>query len=69
MDHDDNTPFDDVDFAPVEAETERLPLLTVDEAHGLLRTLLAVAEQGGETAGEAGRWAKEIAARIPLAEC
>ncbi|WAU78582.1 DUF6417 family protein (plasmid) [Streptomyces sp. Qhu-G9] len=52
-------------FAPVEHTTERLPLLSLDEAHDLLRLLLAVALDEGAQSEEANRLAREIAARIP----
>ncbi|MFK4122343.1 DUF6417 family protein [Streptomyces longwoodensis] len=60
-------PFElqDSDFAPVEAPAARLPLLTLEEAHDLLRVLAAVAQEGGPVAAEADRLAKEIAARVP----
>ena len=55
-----------IDFAPVEGTAERLALLTLEEAHDLLRLLLAIAQEGeGPLSREAGRLAKEIAARIP----
>ncbi|MFD3622212.1 DUF6417 family protein [Streptomyces sp. NPDC058676] len=57
--------LDDITFAPVEHATERLPLLSLDEAHHLLRLLLAVALDGGAQSEEADRLAREIAARIP----
>lgn len=37
----------------------------LDEAHDLLRLLLAVTQVGGELSEEADRLASEIAARIP----
>lgn len=54
-----------IDFASVDGTTERLALLSLEEAHDLLRLLLAVAQDGGELSEEAGRLAREIAARIP----
>ncbi|MEW2120426.1 DUF6417 family protein [Streptomyces sp. NPDC005474] len=57
--------LDDIVFAPVEHATERLALLSLEEAHDLLRLLLAVAHDGGELSAEADRLAHEIAARIP----
>ncbi|PWJ04749.1 hypothetical protein DKG34_25615 [Streptomyces sp. NWU49] len=55
-----------IDFAPVDRTAERLALLTLEEAHDLLRLLLAIAQDGeGPLSREAGRLAKEIAARIP----
>lgn len=53
-----------MDFAPVAYTTERLALLSLDEAHDLLRLLLAVTQVGGELSEEADRLAREIAARI-----
>ncbi|MFF1359200.1 DUF6417 family protein [Streptomyces sp. NPDC058297] len=44
----------------------RLELLTLDEAHDLLRLLQLIAAQGlGELGEEAGWFARGIAARIP----
>lgn len=57
--------LDDVVFAPGEYTTERLALLSLEEAHDLLRLLLAVAHDGGELSAEADRLSREIAARIP----
>ncbi|OQD51653.1 hypothetical protein BM536_038950 [Streptomyces phaeoluteigriseus] len=57
--------LDEIDFAPVEYDEERLPLLTLGEAHALLRT---VAREGGPVAAEADGLSKEIAARIPSAD-
>jgi hypothetical protein len=56
---------DEIDFAPVEHDTKRLRLLTLDEAHDLLRVLRTVVQEGGAAAGEAGRLVREIGARIP----
>lgn len=56
---------DEVDFAPLETTAERLALLTLAEAHDLLRLLQSVAQEGGSVAPEADRLAREIAARIP----
>ena len=44
---------------------ERLALLTLEEAHDLLRRLLAVAQVGLPVSPEADRLAREIAARVP----
>ncbi|MEU3550032.1 DUF6417 family protein [Streptomyces longwoodensis] len=52
-------------FAPVEATGRRLALLTLGEAHDLLRLLVTVAQESGPVSPEADRLAKEIAARIP----
>ncbi|MFD5575310.1 DUF6417 family protein [Streptomyces cadmiisoli] len=57
--------LDDIDFAPVEHTVERLALLTLEEAHGLLRLLQAVAQQDGPVSPEADRLVRELAARIP----
>ncbi|MEU5298967.1 DUF6417 family protein [Streptomyces umbrinus] len=42
-----------------------LALLTLDEAHDLPRLLQAVAQEAGPASPDAGRLAREIAARIP----
>ncbi|WP_159106833.1 DUF6417 family protein [Streptomyces rishiriensis] len=42
-----------------------LRLLTLDEAHDLLRVLRTMAQEGGTAAGEADRLVREIGARIP----
>ncbi|UFR07154.1 DUF6417 family protein [Streptomyces sp. Go40/10] len=60
--------LDQIEFAPVETAGERLPLLTLHEAHDLLDWLRLVAAERGDHALEAGRWAKEIAARVPSQE-
>ncbi|KOV70072.1 hypothetical protein ADL00_09900 [Streptomyces sp. AS58] len=57
--------LDDIGFAPVEHTVERLALLTLEEAHGLLRLLRAVARQDGPVSPEADRLVRELAARIP----
>ncbi|MEU5709990.1 MULTISPECIES: DUF6417 family protein [Streptomyces] len=57
--------LDEIEFAPMEATGERLALLTLREAHDLLNWLRLVTAEGGAHAPEAGRWAKEIAARVP----
>ncbi|WP_369228889.1 DUF6417 family protein [Streptomyces sp. R21] len=54
-----------VDFAPMTDTVERLALLSLDEAHDLLRLLLTVARDGGSMSAEADRLAREIAARVP----
>ncbi|MGW7134321.1 DUF6417 family protein [Streptomyces bobili] len=61
--------LDEIDFAPVEYDEERLPLLTLGEAQALLRVLRMVAAEGGPVAAEADGWSKEIAARIPSQDC
>ncbi|TRO56317.1 DUF6417 family protein [Streptomyces sp. IB201691-2A2] len=62
---DDFLDLDSVGFAPGELTAERLALLTLDEAHDLLRLLQTVAQVEGPLLPDAGRWAREIAARIP----
>ncbi|MFI0091840.1 DUF6417 family protein [Streptomyces bobili] len=47
--------LDDIVFAPGEYTTERLALLSLEEAHDLLRLLLAVTHDGGELSAEADR--------------
>jgi hypothetical protein len=37
----------------------------LEEAHGRLRLLVTVAQDDGLEAVQAGRWARELAARIP----
>ncbi|MCQ4212479.1 MULTISPECIES: DUF6417 family protein [Streptomyces] len=47
----------------------RLELLTLEEAHDLLRLLQLIAEEGpDELSEEAGWFAQEIVARIPAEE-
>ncbi|MEU4878402.1 DUF6417 family protein, partial [Streptomyces sp. NPDC021608] len=65
MDDYDHLDLDEIDFAPVAHDTERLRLLTLDEAHDLLRVLHTVAQEGGAAALEADRLAREIGARVP----
>ncbi|MGW2617597.1 DUF6417 family protein [Streptomyces sp. NPDC001500] len=65
MDDYDHLYLDEIDFAPVEHDTKRLRLLTLDEAHDLLRVLRTVAQEGGTAAGEGERLVREIGARIP----
>jgi hypothetical protein len=50
--------LDEIDFAPMQHDAERLRLLTLDETYDLIRVLRTVA-------GEADRLAGEIGARIP----
>ncbi|MFM9633295.1 MULTISPECIES: DUF6417 family protein [Streptomyces] len=68
MDDYEHLELDGIDFAPVEYDEERLPLLTLGEAHALLRVLRTVALEGGPVAAEADGLSKEIAARTPSAE-
>ncbi|MFI1794912.1 DUF6417 family protein [Streptomyces olivaceoviridis] len=63
-----NLDLDEIEFASVETAGERLPLLTLHEAHDLLNWLRRVTAEGGAHAPDAGRWAKEIAARVPSQE-
>ncbi|MFI9569546.1 DUF6417 family protein [Streptomyces rishiriensis] len=49
----DHLDLDEIDFAPAEHDAERLRLLTLGEAHDLLRVLRTVAQEGGVAAGEA----------------
>ncbi|MFD7935327.1 DUF6417 family protein [Streptomyces sp. NPDC059755] len=56
--------LDDITFAPVDDDSERLAVLSLAETHDVLSLLLAVAQEGGPLSGQA-QWAKEIAARIP----
>jgi hypothetical protein len=65
MDGYEHLDLDEIDFAPVSATVERLPLLSLEEAHDLLRLLLTVAQEEGPASAQADRWAREIAARIP----
>ncbi|MFF1405011.1 DUF6417 family protein [Streptomyces sp. NPDC058294] len=65
MDGFEDMDLDEIDFAPVEGTGERLALLTLEEAHDLLDWLRDAAAGSGTDAAAAGRWAREIAARIP----
>jgi hypothetical protein len=60
---------DESEYTPVDHTAQRLALLTLEEAHDLLRLrlrlLLTVAQREGPMSPEAERLAKEIAARIP----
>ncbi|MEU9309651.1 DUF6417 family protein [Streptomyces sp. NPDC048256] len=53
---------------PWSTTPNRLRLLTLDEAHELLRVLRTAAEEGGAAAQDADRLAREIGARIPSAD-
>ncbi|MFF5538544.1 DUF6417 family protein [Streptomyces cinerochromogenes] len=68
MDGLENLDLDQIELAPVETAGERLPLLTLQETHDLLNWLRLVTAEPGAHAREAGRWAKEIAARVPSQE-
>ncbi|MFG2351835.1 DUF6417 family protein [Streptomyces phaeochromogenes] len=62
---DDFLDLDSAGFAPGEATAERLALLTLDEAHDLLRLLQTVAQEEGPFSLDVDRWARELAGRIP----
>ncbi|MER6563444.1 DUF6417 family protein [Streptomyces sp. NPDC001027] len=68
MDGYDCLDLDEIDFAPVEHDVERLRLLTLDEAYDLLHVLRTVAQEGGTVAGVADRLVRELGARIPSAD-
>jgi len=57
----------DADFAAVEDAAERLPILTLDEAHGVLEVLRHFGKGADDHAESARRLARELAARIPSA--
>ncbi|WP_405624908.1 DUF6417 family protein [Streptomyces sp. NBC_00016] len=65
MDGYEHLDLDEIDFAPMEHDTERLRLLTLDEAYELIQVVRRAAEEGGAVAREADRLAREIGARIP----
>lgn len=65
MDDYDHLDLDEITFAPMDDVTERLALLTLQEAHDLLQLLLAIAQDGHPLSPQADRLAREIAARIP----
>ncbi|MCX4564717.1 DUF6417 family protein [Streptomyces phaeochromogenes] len=65
MDDYDPLDRDAADLDPMEHIMERLALLTLEEAHDLLRLLQAVAREDGLLSPDADRWAQETAARIP----
>ncbi|WTW49992.1 hypothetical protein OG613_45070 (plasmid) [Streptomyces sp. NBC_00015] len=52
MDGYEHLDLDEIDFAPMEHDTERLRLLTLDEAYELIQVLRTAAEEGG--GGRAG---------------
>ncbi|MFE2218085.1 DUF6417 family protein [Streptomyces canus] len=60
--------IDDMDFAPLPDTVERLPVLSLDEAHELLNLLRAVAQEDGPLSGRADRMFREISARVPSQE-
>ncbi|MGA5453829.1 DUF6417 family protein [Streptomyces umbrinus] len=62
---DDFLDLDSAGFAPGKTTAERLALLTLDEAHDLLRLLQAVAQEDSPLSPDVDRWAREIAGRIP----
>ncbi|MFB6677158.1 DUF6417 family protein [Streptomyces sp. NPDC056390] len=47
---------------------DRLPVLTLDEAHDVLNLLTYLASLDDEAAEEAQRLARELAARVPSRE-
>ncbi|MEU8868802.1 DUF6417 family protein [Streptomyces umbrinus] len=55
----------DADFAPAETPAERLPLLTLEEAHKVLTILQHVGTGTDQQAQSAQRLVRELAARIP----
>ncbi|MEU8869446.1 DUF6417 family protein [Streptomyces umbrinus] len=55
---DDSLDLDSADFAPGEDTAERLALLTLEEAHDLLRLLQTVAQEEGPVSPDADRWAR-----------
>ncbi|MEV0937632.1 DUF6417 family protein [Streptomyces phaeochromogenes] len=63
--NDDSLDLDSAGFAPGEVTAERLALLTLDEAHDLLRLLQTVAQEDSPFSSDVDRWAREIAGRIP----
>lgn len=65
---DDCTAIDDVDFAPLSDTVERLPVLSLDEAHELLDLLRAVAQKRGPLSRRADRLVRELSARVPSQE-
>lgn len=65
MDGFEDMDLDEIESAPVEGAGERLALLTLEEAHDLLDWLRQSAAGSGPDAAVAGRWAREIAARVP----
>ncbi|MYW69053.1 hypothetical protein GTY65_34015 [Streptomyces sp. SID8379] len=49
-----------------DASASRLEMLTLDEAHDLLRLLQLIAAEGPDELSEEAEWfAREIAARVP----
>ncbi|MFD7935302.1 DUF6417 family protein [Streptomyces sp. NPDC059755] len=62
MDGYEHPDLDEIDFAPMEYDTERLRLLTLDEADELIQVLRTTTEEGGSAAQEADRLAREIGA-------
>ncbi|GAB1333104.1 DUF6417 family protein [Streptomyces sp. NPDC093260] len=65
MEDDDLFVLQELALAPARATARRLAALTLEEAHDLLRLLLTVPGDGEPLSDEAGRLAKEIAARVP----
>jgi hypothetical protein len=67
---DDPDDYEHIEFAALDSLSqpqldERLALLTLEEAHDVLRLLVGVAGEGGALSQEADRLARELAARIP----
>ncbi|WP_406390108.1 DUF6417 family protein [Streptomyces sp. NBC_00882] len=62
---DDYAAIDDMDFAPLPDTVERLPVLSLDEAHELLDLLRVVAQEDGLLSARADRLVREISARVP----
>ena len=60
--------IDDMDFAPLPDTMERLPVLSLNEAHELLNLLRAVAQEAGPLSGRADRLFREISACLPSQE-
>lgn len=60
-------PSDPTALIPAQdADTRRLEMLTLEEAHDLLRLLRLVADEGPDDLSSDAEWfAREIAARIP----
>lgn len=54
-----------MDFAPLPDTVERLPVLSLDEAHELLDLLRVVAQEDGLLSARADRLVREISARVP----
>ncbi|MFG2351519.1 DUF6417 family protein [Streptomyces phaeochromogenes] len=55
----------EADFTPAEPAAERLPVLTLEEAHTVLKLLLHFGKGTDDPTESARRLAHEIAARVP----